>query len=560
MFLPTTIAEIKKLGWKQLDIIIISGDTYIDSPYIGAAVIGKVLIANGYKVGIIAQPDITSGEDISRLGEPGLFWGVTSGNVDSMVSNYTASKKKRRKDDFTPGGINNRRPDRALIVYVNLVRRYFKNTVPIIIGGIDASLRRIAHYDYWTNEIRRSILFETKADILLYGMGEKAALELVDKLKKSENYRGIKGICYIDKFHKEGYLELPSYEKASKDKKLFAEMFRTFYKNNDPLTAKGLTQKHGDRYLIHNPPQSLLTCRELDHIHNLDYERDVHPFYKERGIVRAVETIRFSIISHRGCYGECNFCAIPIHQGRAVISRSRESILKEVKEITGHPGFNGIIYDVGGPTANMYNMECRKKTISGACADRRCLYPAICPRLKVNHESQINLLKQIREIPKIKKVFVASGIRYDLVLFDAKSGNDYLRELVEYHISGQLKLAPEHSEGHVLKLMGKPDVKDLLVFKKIFDRLNRKMAKRQFLTYYFIAAHPGCTYNDMKKLRTFCQQRLRLHPEQVQIFTPTPSTYSSLMYWTGSDPFSGKGIFVEKDMSKKEKQKRILKG
>jgi uncharacterized radical SAM protein YgiQ len=390
-------------------------------------------------------------------------------------------------------------------------------------------------------------------------MGEKAVLELAYKLEKGEDYKDIKGICYIDNFHKNGYSELPSYEKVSENKILFAEMFHTFYKNNDPLTAKGMTQKHGDRYLVHNPPQALLTSREMDYIHNLDYERDVHPYYKKKGILRAVETIRFSIISHRGCYGECNFCTILILQGRTVISRSRESILKEVREITGHPCFNGVIYDVGGPTANMYKIECRKKTTSGACPDRRCLYPAICPHLKINHEFQINLLKQIRKIPNIKKVFVASGIRYDLVLYDAKSGEDYLRELIKYHISGQLKVAPEHSESRVLKLMGKPDGQDLLTFKKIFDRLNRQMAKRQFLTYYVIAAHPGCSYNDMEKLKIFCRQRLKLYPEQVQIFTPTPSTYSTLMYWTGIDPFSGKGIFVEKDMGKKEKQKRILK-
>ncbi|MBN2374013.1 YgiQ family radical SAM protein [bacterium] len=558
-FLPTTSEELKYLGWKQLDVILVCGDTYIDSPFIGVAVIGKVLLAHGYKVGIIAQPDIASGDDISRLGEPRLFWGITSGNVDSMVSNYTASKKRRKKDDFTPGGVNDRRPDRALIVYANLIRRYFKDTVPLILGGIEASLRRTAHYDYWSNKIRRSTLFEAKADILVYGMGEKAVLELADKLKRGEDYRDIRGICYIDSRHRKGYLKLPSYEKASKDKASFSEMFHTFYENNDPLTAKGMTQKHGDRYLIHNPPQALSTPAELDYIHNLDYERDVHPFYKEKGAVRAVETIRFSIISHRGCYGECSFCAIPVHQGRAVISRSQGSILKEVKEITKQPGFNGIIYDVGGPTANMYKIECRKKTKSGGCKDRRCLYPSICPNLKPDHKFQIDLLKRIRNIPKIKKVFVASGIRYDLVLNDDKSGMDYLRELVSHHISGQLKVAPEHSEAHILRLMGKPAVDDLLSFKKIFDMLNRQFSKRQFLTYYFIAAHPGCVYNDMKKLKIFCQQRLRLYPEQVQIFTPTPSTYSTLMYYTGIDPFSGKEIFVEKDMARKEKQKGILK-
>src|SRR4030042_1427808 len=396
MFIPTTIDEVRENGWNRLDIILVSGDTYIDSSYNGIAIIGKLLIDKGYRVGIIAQPDINSERDITRLGEPELFWGISSGSNDSMVSNYTANYKKRNQDDLTPGGINNRRPDRALIVYSNLVRRFFKNTVPLALGGLEASLRRIAHYDFWSNKVRRSILFDSKADFIIYGMGEKQVIELADSLKEKKDITCIKGLCYISNKKKEGYIELPSYEDVTADKKKFIEMYNIFYENNDPFYAKGLFQKHNDRYLIHNPPAEPLTLKELDYVYNLPYERRVHPYYKKYGEVRALNTIQFSITTHRGCIGECNFCSIFLHQGRKIISRSEESILKEVKDIVKHPDFKGIINDIGGPTSNMYMLECSNN--NKPCKIKKCLFPEACNNLKLNHDKQIRLLDKIKSI------------------------------------------------------------------------------------------------------------------------------------------------------------------
>jgi uncharacterized radical SAM protein YgiQ len=558
MFLPTTKYEIEQLGWYQLDVILISGDTYIDSPYDGIAVIGKVLTNAGYKVGIIAQPDINSPEDITRLGGPRLFWGVSSGAVDSMVANYTALKKKKRSDDSTPGGLNNRRPDRAIIKYVNLIRQNFKNTKPVIIGGIEASLRRIAHYDYWDDCIRRSILFDSKADILVFGEGEKTILELAEKLVQGDDFRQIKGICYLSKEPKPEYIELPSFEEVREDKEKFIDMFNLFYQNNDPINAKGLFQKHGDRYLIQNPPQIYLNSKELDSTHELDFEFDSHPFYKKQGIIKALNTIKFSIISHRGCYGECNFCAISVHQGWTIRSRSEESILKEITRLTKLKDFKGYIFDIGGPTANMYANSCAVQQKKGSCKNKQCLSPERCEFMNISHLMQIQLLEKAKKIQGIKKVFIGSGIRYDLVVADDKYGKKYLHDIVENHVSGQLKLAPEHINDKVLQLMGKPDNKSLVKFKQDFDKLNRESGKKQFLTYYFIAAHPGCEEKDMIQLKNFIKTELKLNPEQVQVFTPTPSTYSSLMYYTGLDPKTKKRIFVEKDMKKKEIQKFMI--
>jgi len=558
MFLPTTGEEMKKLSWDRLDVIIITGDTYIDSPYIGAAVIGKVLHAAGYKVGIIAQPDIEGERDITRLGEPALFWGVTAGSVDSMVANYTALKKRRRKDDFSPGGKNNKRPDRATIVYSNLIRKYFKNTKPIVLGGIEASLRRIAHYDYWDDKIRRAILFDAKADILVYGMGEKSVLKLARNLKTGKDWKDIRGICYISPHSREEYTMLPSYQEVKEDKKKFISMFHTFYLNNDPLTAKGLCQQQDSRYLIQNPPAYPLTQKELDKVHDLPYEREVHPYYKKEGEVEALKTIKFSITTHRGCYGECNFCSITVHQGKVIQGRSEKSILREAKLLTKLGDFKGYILDVGGPTANMYGIECQKKLKSGSCTDNRCLYPQICSSLKINHKKQMEILKKIRQIEGVKKVFVASGIRYDMLLGDQKCGEKYLRELVKYHISGQLKIAPEHTENNVLEKMGKPDQGYLKRFRDKFLQINKEQKKKQFLTYYLIAAHPGCREGDMYRLKEYTSKELKLNPEQVQIFTPTPSTYSTLMYYTERDPFTGKAIYVEKNLKKKGRQKKIV--
>jgi len=506
MFLPTTKNDLNALGWKSLDVILVTGDTYVDSPFIGVAVIGKVLIDAGYTVGIIAQPDISSGKDIGRLGEPNLFWGITSGCMDSMISNYTPTNKRRKRDDLTGGGLNIRRPDLAVIAYANLVRRYFKKTKPIVIGGIEASLRRISHYDYRSDSIRRSILFDAKADILVYGMGEKAILELAENIRRRRPVTDVRGICYIAADKKEGYRELPSHAEVAVDSAKFSEMFKVFYKNNDPIAGKGLCQKQDSRYLIQN-------------------------------------------------------CAISVHQGQRVVDRSEASILKEASILTNHPEFKGYIHDVGGPTANMYGIDCERKKTKGACPNKRCLTPVVCNKLGISHLPQIALLKKLRQMPKVKKVFVGSGIRHDLVLQDQTYGLQYLEEIIRHHISGQLKIAPEHSEDHILALMGKPPIERFVEFFRRFEKINRRMGKKQFLTCYFIAAYPGCTPQDMERLNRFSRRVLKFKPRQIQIFTPSPSTPATLMYYTGKAYDSGNPIFVEKDKRNKEKQKNlILKG
>jgi uncharacterized radical SAM protein YgiQ len=559
MFLPTTKQEMKKRGWDNLDIILITGDAYIDSPFMGVAVIGKVLLSKGYKVGIIAQPEIESKKDITRLGNPSLFWGISGGAIDSMVANYTASKKRRKSDDYTPGGINNKRPDRAVIAYTNLIKKYFKsNTTPIVLGGIEASLRRICHYDFWSNKIRRSILFDSKADYLVFGMGEKTIVELAHALSKNLDVTNIKGLGYISKQSIDSYIEIPCFEEVVSDKNKFIESFHTFYQNNDPITAKGIVQKHGDRYLVLNPVQEPLTTEELDTVYDLDYARDLHPHHKKDGDVKALTTIKFSISAHRGCYGQCNFCAISIHEGSIVTWRSEKSILKEGLFLSKIKDFKGIIHDIGGPTANMYGYECKKKLKAGICQDKRCLFPDVCKSLKPNHSHQINLLEKLSKIKGMKKVFISSGIRHDLIMDDKKNGPNYLSKIISNHVSGQMKLAPEHVCENVLGLMGKPGVASILDFRKDFNRITKKIGKKQYLTYYLIAAHPGCTMEDMKKLKSFTKKELKINPRQVQIFTPTPSTYSTLMYYTGIDPFSGSKIFVQKDPMGKEKQKKIL--
>ncbi len=558
MFIPTTKQELKTLGWNKLDIIIVTGDSYIDNPFIGAAVIGKLLISKGFKTGIIGQPDINSNKDITRLGKPTLFWGITGGCIDSMVANYTASGKKRKKDDYTAGGLNNKRPDRAVIVYANLIRQHFKNTKPLVLGGIEASLRRIPHYDYASNKLRRSILFDAKADYIIYGMGEKAVIELAEKLQKKENTNNIAGTCYISAKHKKDYIQLPPYEDILKDKKTFIQMFNAFYANNDHKTAKGLCQKIGDRYLIHNPPADNLTSEQLDKIYDLHYENDLHPFHKQKGDAPALNTIKFSVKTHRGCYGECAFCAIAIHEGKTVISRSEESIIKQVKKLTLHPDFKGYILDAGGPTANMYGFECKKKITNGACKDKKCLYPKICSSLNPSHQKQINLLKKLEKIKGIKKIFIASGIRHDLILSDKKYGEKYLKQIIKNHISGQMKIAPEHIEDKILALIGKPGKQCLIDFVNLFYKYTKQAQKKLYLTYYFMAALPSSTENDMKKLKTFISSKLKTNPEQIQIFTPTPSTYATLSYYTEVNPFTKNKIYVEKNIKKKEKQKSVI--
>ena len=557
-FLPTTRKEMAARGWDGLDIILVSGDSYIDSPYMGIALIGKVLENAGYRVGVIAQPDVSSRDDITRLGEPGLFWGVTAGCIDSMVANRTASGKRRKRDDYTPGGRNDRRPDRATIVYSNLIRQHFKQTRPIVLGGIEASLRRLPHYDYWSNKIRKSVLFDAKADYLLYGMAERSVVELAECLSSGGDPCTARGLCFIAGDRPTEGVELPPFAEVADDKDAFTRMFHAFYRNNDPVSGARLIQKQDTRYLVMNPPAAYLTENELDAVYGLRFEREQHPFYQAGGDVKALETIRCSIATHRGCYGECSFCAIAIHEGRTVRGRSEASILAEARQIAAHPKFKGTIHDVGGPTANMYGFECARKAAQGACPDKRCLYPAVCTGLKVNHGRQLALLKKLREIDGVRKVVVASGIRYDMVMADRKHGEDYLREVVSHHVSGQMKIAPEHSERAVLELMGKPGPEALLEFRKRFMVLTQVAGKPQFLTYYLIAAHPGCTLQDMAQLRAFAQRELKLRPRQVQVFTPTPSTYATLMYWTEQDPFTGKPCFVEKSERGREQQKQAV--
>lgn len=546
------------LGWEKLDVILITGDTYIDSYYNGAALIGKLLIKEGFKVGIIAQPEIKSGLDITRLGEPKLFWGVSAGAVDSMVANYTATKKPRKKDDFTPGGINNRRPDRATIVYTNLIKKYYKKTMPIVLGGIEASLRRIVHYDYWQDKLRRSILFDAKADILVYGMAEKSIVEIAGRLKENKSLKDVKGICFKSSAIPTDYLKLPSFEEVKEDKFKFIEMFHTFYKNTRPEYGKGLYQLQDTQYLIQNPPAEYLTGNEMDEIYGLPFENQVHPFYRKQGKTNALDTVKFSITSHRGCFGECNFCSIAAHQGVKVQSRSQGSIISEAEKMAQENDFKGIINNLGGPTANMMNAHCKKHPQKEKCKDKRCLHPTICSNLKLGHDKQIEILKKITQIPQVKKVFIRSGIRHDLILYDKKNGDDYLKTILSNHISGQMKIAPEHISGHILSLMEKSSNKTLEEFLKKFKQISDELKSKQFLTYYLMAAHPDCTLKDMKDLKRLVKNKFKIRPEQVQIFTPTPSTYSTLMYYTKLNPFNLKPIFVETKQKEKEAQKAVI--
>ena len=553
MFLPTTAAEMKSLGWKQPDVILVTGDTYIDSPQIGAAVIGKYLWKHGFKTALIAQPATGDGRDIKRLGEPALFWGVTAGAIDSLVANYTRLNKFRHQDDYTPGGVNIR-PNRATIVYTNLIRQHFKPAKPIVLGGIEASLRRIAHYDYWDDAVRRSLLFDAKADILAYGMAEKTVLELAQAFRSGADWRQIPGICYIAPTAAGGNILLPPFAEVAADKSSFRRMSVLFDQHAD-YPSPGFTQQHGDRFLVHNPPPPPLTTAELDEISDLEFAGDAHPYYKT-GEIRALATIKQSITTHRGCIGQCNFCAIAVHQGRQIVSRSPQSIMAEAARISQRPGFNGIIYDVGGPTANMYGLSCRK---GWACPDKHCLMPRICPQLRFGHQAQIAILRLLLGLPGIKKVFVASGIRPDLVMADQENGRRYIAQVARHHVSGQIKLAPEHSEPAVLKLMNKPPPESLLRFKDAFDSICSAAGQDHFMTYYLMAAHPGCTMDHMQRLKSFLSAGLKTTPEQVQIFTPTPATISTAMYYCETD-MAGKKLFCEKNLPVMQKQKDLIRG
>lgn len=556
MFLPISMEEVKSLGWDYIDVILVTGDTYIDSPFSGTAVIGKYLLKHGFRTAVISQPEIDSDKDITVFGEPRLFWGISAGCVDSMVANYTATGKPRKMCDFTPNGINNKRPDRASIVYTGLIRRFFKNTKPIVLGGIEASLRRIAHYDFKTDKVRRSILFDAKADYIIYGMGEVPVLEFARALQNNEDVKNIKGLCYISKELCDDALILPSFDEASTDKNKFHQMFKIFSDNSEAQSAKKLAQKTGDRYLIQNPP-AYYDDEILDEVCDISFERAVHP--KINGKVKALETIKTSVISHRGCFGGCSFCAIAVHQGRRVISRSESSIIKEVESITQMKGFNGIISDLGGPTGNMYMMKCKKMEKLGACTHKSCLYPDVCASMNIDHKPILNLLEKVGSIKGVKKVFATSGIRADLAVNDKLNGQNYIAEIAKNHVSGQLKMAPESADSKVLKAMKKPDNKSFLEFCRIYKEYSKKFHKNQFISCYFIAAHPGENEKEAQNTHNFIEKYLDFSPEQVQIFTPTPSTWATCAYYTGLDE-EGNKIYVEKQLSKKEKYKSIIMG
>ena len=558
MFIPTTPEEVRGRGWDALDIILVSGDTYTDKAYKGTALIGHWLIDRGFRVGIIAQPDVSIGDDISRLGQPELFWSVSAGCVDSMVANYTPTRKFRKEDDFTPGGVNDRRPDRATIAYTNLIKKHVKGR-PIFLAGIEASLRRVAHYDFWSDSVRRSVLFDSKADGIVYGMAELATLEVAYRMRDGEEWRDVRGVCCASSAVPEGFLEMPSFDECRDDRDSFMRAFRIFRENSDPVTARGLVQRHGDRYLVQNRPQRPLTTAELDSLYGSDFQDTVHPYYARDGKVRAMDTVRNSITTHRGCYGDCSFCAIAVHQGTTVVSRSEESIIAEAGRISSRPGFNGVIQDVGGPTANMYGIECRMKEAKGRCQDRRCLGSKPCPRLPIDHSRQMDLLRRISSIPGVRHVFVNSGIRYDMIVADRSHGQEYLDLITADHVSGQMKVAPEHVSDDVLRLMGKPGRRTLESFRDMFSESVARCGKDEYLTYYFMAAHPGCTEDDMRELSAYCRDILRIHPEQVQVFTPTPSSYSTAMYRTSKD-IRGRDVKVERSIQKRQRQKEIVTG
>ena len=558
MFVPTTPEEVRARGWDALDVILVSGDTYTDNAYNGTALIGHWLMDRGLRVGIIAQPDVSSGEDISRLGQPELFWSVSAGCVDSMVANYTPTRKFRKEDDFTPGGVNDRRPDRATIAYTNLIKKHAKGR-PIFLAGIEASLRRVAHYDFWSDSVRRSVLFDAKADGVIYGMAELATLEVARRMREGLDWRDVRGVCHASSGTPDGYLEMPSFEDCRDDRDAFMRAFRMFRENSDPVTARNLVQRHGDRYLVHNRPQRPLTTPELDSLYGSDFEDAVHPFYAKDGRVRAMDTVRNSITTHRGCYGDCSFCSIAIHQGTTVVSRSEESIVSEAERIASRPGFNGVIQDLGGPTANMYGIECRIKETKGRCTDRHCLGSKPCPRLPIDHSRQMDLLRRISSIDGVRHVFVNSGIRYDMIVADRAHGQDYLDLIVADHVSGQMKVAPEHVSDDVLRLMGKPGRRTLEEFRGMFSQSVARCGRDEYLTYYFMAAHPGCTEDDMRELSSYCRNVLHIRPEQVQVFTPTPSSYSTAMYRTSKD-IRGRDVRVERSIQKRQRQKEIVTG
>ena len=549
-FLPMSLKEGEKPGIRQFDIILVTGDAYVDHPSFGTALIGRALWDAGYTVGIIAQPDWKTDADFTALGKPRLFFGISSGNVDSMVNNFTPNLKRRSDDVYSPGGIL-RRPDRATIVYTNKVHGLFPDT-PIVIGGIEASLRRFAHYDYWQDRVRQALLADAPADLLVFGMGERSMAEIARRLAAGEpvtSLRDVRGTAYAMEIAEwrsrrpEGIVELPGFSEVSQDKTAYARAFALHYYEQDPVRGKPVAQPHPKTVVIQNPPALPLTTEELDHMYELPFSRRAHPSYKQP--VPALEPVQFSVTSHRGCFGACSFCALTHHQGRIIQSRSRESIIREVTRITKMPEFKGIVQDVGGPTANMYGLSCEQWETFGACRDKKC--SPSCKTLKTSHKDQCELLEKLREIPGVKRVFIGSGIRYDLALADDA---DYLRTICDHHVSGHLKVAPEHIAKKVTGIMNKPDRAVFDRFREQFEVLQKGKKSRQYLLPYFMSGHPGCTMADMIELALYIRDN-RLYTEQVQDFTPTPMSVSSCMYYTGLNPFTLEPVHVPKGQEKK---------
>ena len=559
-FLPITREEMKERGWDQVDFVYVSGDAYVDHPSFGHAIITRLLESRGYRVGIIAQPDWRKPESVQVFGEPRLGFLVSAGNMDSMVNHYSVSKKRRKTDAYTPGGEMGKRPDYACVVYGNLIRQTYKKT-PIILGGIEASLRRMAHYDYWSDKLKRSVLLDSGADVISYGMGEHSIVELAEALDAGipvEDITYLAGTVVKTKSLDSIYDAeiLPSFEDLKADKMNYARSFYTQYLNTDAFNGKRLVEPYSDHlYVVQNPPAAPLTQMEMDDVYSLPYQRTYHPSYEAKGGVPAIKEIKFSLISNRGCFGGCSFCALTFHQGRIVQVRSHESLIEEAKEITKDKDFKGYIHDVGGPTANFRHPSCKKQMEHGVCKTRQCLFPSPCKNLDADHRDYVSLLRKLRDIPKVKKVFIRSGIRFDYLLADKKQ--EFLRELCEYHVSGQLKVAPEHVAGPVLSLMGKPEHKVYEEFTRQFYKMNEKIGKEQYLVPYLMSSHPGSTLKEAVELAEYCRD-LGYMPEQVQDFYPTPSTLSTCMYYTGVDPRTMQKVYVPKSPHEKAMQRALI--
>ena len=557
-FLPVSKEDMQKRGWDELDFLYICGDAYVDHPSFGHAIISRVLEKHGYKVGIISLPDWRSVDDFKRLGRPKLGVLVSAGNIDSMVNHYTASKKKRSDDAYAPGNKAGQRPDRATIVYCNRIREAF-GKIPLLIGGVEASLRRFAHYDYWDDKIRRSILLDSKADILMYGMGERQIVEIADCLASGMDVKDITyvpGTCWLSDTNEiDNSIEIPSYEECVDSKRAYADSCRIQYYEQNPYTGKNIVQKHGDKFLVQNVPQEPLSTKELDSVYALNYMKTYHPMYEESGGIEAIKEVKFSLVSSRGCFGNCNFCALAFHQGRIVTARSQQSIINEAKQMVWDPDFKGYIHDVGGPTANFRAPACKKQLTHGACKDKQCLFPTPCKNMDIDHSEYLSLLRKLREIDGVKKVFIRSGIRFDYLIND--KNDDFFYELCEHHVSGQLKVAPEHISDNVLKYMGKPKNSVYNRFSEKFYKINEKLGKKQYLVPYLMSSHPGSTLHDAIALALYLKKN-GINPQQVQDFYPTPGTISTCMFYTGLDPFTMEKVYVPKTPKEKAMQRALL--